>query len=271
MNYYQHHIGDFNNATRHLDRLERAIYREMLDLYYDTEAPLTLDFKKLCHKLCARREGEPEIVQAILDEFFTKTDDGWVHQRCERELTEYRKRVEQSMKAGKASAERRLNRRSTPVEPPLNDRSTTVQPTNNHKPITINHEPIISPAPNGAEASPRESLPNLDDLPDGLSYHDALFQIAVPWLVANGVKDSSARSLLGGARKQLGAEGAWLLASECMEQKPIEPASWLAASLNARIARPKGTKYESEKDRSRREAYEALTGRRNGDALTIDI
>ncbi|MCY3212700.1 DUF1376 domain-containing protein, partial [Acinetobacter baumannii] len=27
MNYYQHHIGDFNNATRHLSLIERAIYR----------------------------------------------------------------------------------------------------------------------------------------------------------------------------------------------------------------------------------------------------
>ncbi|MFY0037839.1 DUF1376 domain-containing protein, partial [Acinetobacter baumannii] len=25
MNYYQHHIGDFNNATRHLSLIERAI------------------------------------------------------------------------------------------------------------------------------------------------------------------------------------------------------------------------------------------------------
>ena len=102
MNYYQHHIGDFNNATRHLERLERAIYREMIELYYDTEEPLTLDFKKLCHKLCARRDGEPEIVQSILDEFFIKTDQGWVHDRCERELESYRHR-------GDEAEERRQN------------------------------------------------------------------------------------------------------------------------------------------------------------------
>ena len=29
MNFYQHHIGDFNNATRHLTRLERSIYRDL--------------------------------------------------------------------------------------------------------------------------------------------------------------------------------------------------------------------------------------------------
>ena len=41
MNYYQHHIGDFNNATRHLSLVERAIYRDLLDMYYDTEQPPT--------------------------------------------------------------------------------------------------------------------------------------------------------------------------------------------------------------------------------------
>lgn len=40
MNYYQHHIGDFNNATRHLSLVERAIYRDLLDMYYDTEKPI---------------------------------------------------------------------------------------------------------------------------------------------------------------------------------------------------------------------------------------
>ncbi|MGE8450704.1 MAG: DUF1376 domain-containing protein, partial [Pseudomonadales bacterium] len=38
MNHYPHHIGDFNTATRHLSRLERAIYRDMRDMYCDTEA-----------------------------------------------------------------------------------------------------------------------------------------------------------------------------------------------------------------------------------------
>ena len=73
--------------------------------------------------------------------------------------------------------------------------------------------------------------------PSGLPPGDAIFQIAVPWLVERGMPDRSARSLLGGARKQLGDDGAWDLAYECMEAKPMEPAAWLAAALNARIGR----------------------------------
>jgi hypothetical protein len=42
--------------------------------------------------------------------------------------------------------------------------------------------------------------------------------------------------LLGGAVKQLGAAGAWELASECMRTEVMEPGAWLSQALNARIA-----------------------------------
>ncbi|WP_199728339.1 hypothetical protein [Achromobacter sp. K91] len=73
--------------------------------------------------------------------------------------------------------------------------------------------------------------------PVGLAPAEALFQVAVPWLIARGVRDGSARSLLGGARKQLGDQGAWELASECMRAEALEPAAWLSKALNERIAR----------------------------------
>ena len=72
---------------------------------------------------------------------------------------------------------------------------------------------------------------------EGLTAGAALFQVAVPWLVSRGMKDASARSLLGAAKKQLGDEGAWDLASDCMRDEVMDPAPWLAAALNDRIAR----------------------------------
>ncbi|CUJ59939.1 Uncharacterised protein [Achromobacter xylosoxidans] len=51
------------------------------------------------------------------------------------------------------------------------------------------------------------------------------------------MKDGNARSLLGGAVKQLGASGAWELASECMRTEVMEPGAWLSKALNERIAR----------------------------------
>lgn len=92
MNHYPHHIGDFNTATRHLSRLERAIYRDMLDMYYDTEAPLDgSDFDRLARRLMCRDSEEVTALQFVLSEFFEEQDDGrWVHHRCEREIAAFR-------------------------------------------------------------------------------------------------------------------------------------------------------------------------------------
>lgn len=86
MNYYQHHIGDFNNATRHLTRTERSIYRDMIEMYYDTEAPLPADVPLICRKVMARSDEERAAVQTLLDEFFYSTPEGFRHDRCDKEL-----------------------------------------------------------------------------------------------------------------------------------------------------------------------------------------
>ncbi len=79
--------------------------------------------------------------------------------------------------------------------------------------------------PNGTEQSSKS----------GLDAQDALFRLAVPWLIERGVMDRSARSLLGAAVKQLGAMEAWELAQRCMQEKPLEPAGWLAAGIQAQM------------------------------------
>lgn len=164
MNYYQHHIGDFDKTTRHLTRIERSIYRDLIELYYDTEQPLTLDRTALCRKILARSNEESTAVEQVLNEFFTETAIGWYHARCESEIERYHNSSSQKAQAGKASALKRaeklqqaLNEISTDVEQPLNDSST------NQQPITVNHEPV-NPAPK----KPARFDPMAIDLPDGI-------------------------------------------------------------------------------------------------------
>jgi uncharacterized protein YdaU (DUF1376 family) len=137
MNYYSHHIGDFNNATRHLTRVERSLYRDAIELYYDTESALTKDFEKLSRRLLANTAEEKAALRDILNEFFTETDDGFTHDRCDKEIAKYRANTSNKAKAGIASAEARKQKR-TDVQHVLNERSTDEQLTNNHKPITNN-------------------------------------------------------------------------------------------------------------------------------------
>lgn len=149
MKHYPHHIRDFNQATRHLTRIERSVYRDLMDLYYDTEKMLTLDRKALCRLVLARSDEESTAVEQVLNEFFTETPNGWYHERCEAELEAYRANTSQKAMAGKASAEaKRLkklqaqNGNTTPVEQPLKSVGTDGNGTpTNHQPSTINQEP----------------------------------------------------------------------------------------------------------------------------------
>lgn len=151
MKHYPHHIGDFDKATRHLTRIERSVYRDLIDLYYDTEQMLPLDIAALCRKIIARSNEESTAVEQVLNEFFTKTPTGWYHDRCETEIALYRTNTSQKALAGRASAEaKRLkkeqakNGEATAVEQPLTPVATDGNGTpTNQEPRTKNQEPIV--------------------------------------------------------------------------------------------------------------------------------
>jgi uncharacterized protein YdaU (DUF1376 family) len=144
MNYYPHHIGDFNHATRHLNRIERSIYRDLIEHYYDTEQPLSLDIVLLCRKILAISLEEITAVEQVLQEFFTETEEGYINNRCQNTIDTYQNSIHNKSKAGKASAKaRKANKQkgssnSTGVEQVLNKCSSGVH---NQEPITKNQEP----------------------------------------------------------------------------------------------------------------------------------
>jgi uncharacterized protein YdaU (DUF1376 family) len=141
MNFYQHHIGDFNNATRHLTRVERALYRDLIELYYDTEKPLITDFEALARRILARDEQEKAALKVVLDEFFTLEFDGYHNNRCDAEIAKYHANVESKSRAGRASALARKHN-STHIEHMLDECLTNQEPlTINQEPRTINHKP----------------------------------------------------------------------------------------------------------------------------------
>jgi len=74
---------------------------------------------------------------------FQEDEDGWFHNRCEREIEAFKGKLETASKAGKASAAKRAAEK-------INVRTTAVQPTINHKPLTNNHKPMNT-APDGVD------------------------------------------------------------------------------------------------------------------------
>lgn len=96
MNHYPHHIGDFDTETRHLSRLERAIYRDMRDMYCKTEEALDgSDMDRLARRLLCRSSEEIDALQFVLAEFFTLLPDGrYQNDKCEQIVAQFRQQQE---------------------------------------------------------------------------------------------------------------------------------------------------------------------------------
>jgi len=157
---YQFHIGDFNRETRHLTRLERGIYRDMLDIYYETEKPLPLDIERIFRLVVAISNEERTAVEQVLNEFFHKNELGYAQVRCELEIERYKTNTTQKSEAGKRSAEARaakrqeiINGRSTGVKIPL-QRNVNVESTNQS---TSTSQPVSQSLSVTPSATPKKS------------------------------------------------------------------------------------------------------------------
>jgi uncharacterized protein YdaU (DUF1376 family) len=141
MHFYPHHIGDYRSATMHLSNAEDLAYRRLLEMYYDTEAPIPDDIP-----LVARRiRTEADCLEFVLKEFFKKTAEGWTNKRCTVVINDYHEMAERNRangrkggrpKANKQAQENPVGFQSVPSGMPV---ATQVEP--NQEPITINHKP----------------------------------------------------------------------------------------------------------------------------------
>ena len=144
MNYYPFHIGDYATHTRHLELIEDAIYRRLIDLFYLRDGVLTADINQLARLICARSNIAE--VELIVNEFFSIDDDGMLrHSRCEEEINKFNEKSEKSKSAINArwNKQDKNNERNTDVIPESYGRNTDVIPPNIQEPITNNQEPIL--------------------------------------------------------------------------------------------------------------------------------
>jgi len=101
--------------------MEDLAYRRLLDLYYLREGPLPADVQATA-KLVRMRSMAAD-VESVLNEFFTLTEAGWMHVRCEQEIEHMQDKQAKakasaaaSVKARQAFATKKANGRSTDVE-----------------------------------------------------------------------------------------------------------------------------------------------------------
>ena len=161
MNYYPFHLGDYAAHTAHLEPMEDLAYRRMLDLYYMRECALPQDVAEVARLI--RMRPHVESVEAVLREFFLNNDgEGWIHVRCEAEITKMqdkqakaRASAEASVNARKASAKRTLNERSTVVELPTPTPTPTPTPKDKESAAPADAD---TPPPQKQKAKPATTL-----------------------------------------------------------------------------------------------------------------
>ena len=136
MKYYQHHIGDYIKATRHLSPLEDGLYRRLLDQYYSSEAPLPLGLTEVSRLVGAKTAAQRKAVESVLNEFFEKNQFGWNNKRADAEILKFRDKSEKAKisATSKWTAMRTHSDGIANAVPPHSDGNA------NHKPITKNQE-----------------------------------------------------------------------------------------------------------------------------------
>lgn len=137
MHYYQFHIGDYRAATAHLSNEEDLAYRRLLDMYYDTEQGIPLDTQWVARRLRIKSE----IIETVLSDFFVRTDDGWMHSKCDEVIEHFHATSRRNRINGMRGGRPKETQSVSGGLPAETQDEPTSKATNNHKPITKNHKP----------------------------------------------------------------------------------------------------------------------------------
>jgi uncharacterized protein YdaU (DUF1376 family) len=224
LNYYEHHIGDYDSATSHLSMLEDAAYSRLMRLYYRKELPIPADTAEACRLIRAHSKDERKAVESVLREFFKLEADGWHQTRCDGDIDRFQKKADRNREVGKLGGRPRKT-------------ETQKEPTNNHGGYfeEPKHNPLQSPDTRPQTPSTKETVPvgtGGAGAPPQAS--ELIFGLGVPLLTAANVTERNCRSMLGLMRKTHG-DGAVLEAIQrCAEEKPLEPVAWLQGALKQR-------------------------------------
>jgi len=132
MHYYQFNIGDYKSHTEHLSEMEDLAYRRLLDWYYLHESRIPLEINEVARQI--RMRSHTDCIAVVLQEYFERTEFGWVHHRADKEIA---KTGEKSTKASE-SAKARWNKEKDANALRTQSESNATQDTEH---ITHNPEP----------------------------------------------------------------------------------------------------------------------------------
>lgn len=220
MNYYEHHIGDYDADTAHLSWAEDMAYARLLRLYYRRERAIPADVADACRLVRATTRDQRQAVESVLREFFELREDGWHQSRCDAEIAIYQQRVAHNQRVGKLGG--RPRKTKTQDKPAENPPGSFREPGNNppQTPDPRPHTPLSSVPDGTGGAAAKVTDPN-----------EIIFGYGLPLLTSAGTPEKQARSFLGGLRKSHGDTALIDKLRDCIREKPLQPLEWLAKAL----------------------------------------
>lgn len=209
MNFYMHHLGDYDRDTSHLSWDEDCAYRRLICLYYKTERPLPADTAKVCRLIRASRPHQIKAVKSVLNEFFSLGENGFSHFRCEGELQRsYETNKRNSLngkKGGIARAKRALSERLASQTPD----------SRLHKILSSTDE-----NPSGVNPKLEAESPS-----------DRLWREGSSYLTGKGMREQAARSFLGKLRKSYEPEDVLKALDGARAENAIDPPAFITRWL----------------------------------------
>lgn len=283
LNYYEHHLGDYDGATSHLSWDEDLAYRRLICLYYRTEAPIPADVKQACRLVRAVSKPQRDAVQQVLAEFFELRDDGWHNDRCDRDITAFLD-LEPEREAKRENAKERQRRarerraelfevlRGHNIVPPFDtttraleallSRVTSAPPdTAPVTPVTrdntATHTHLPTPTTQIKEKNPPAT--RVPPCPDGVSA-----QVWADWLALRKAKKAPVtQTVIDGAvaeAQKAGMTTDQFLAVWCSRGSQGLQAEWIKPNERPAAQRANGHDIEPEWRREQRERNEAYLG-----------
>jgi uncharacterized protein YdaU (DUF1376 family) len=178
MHYYKHHIGDYRRCTAHLSLLEHGVYRQLLDWYYLDESPIPNETQSVYRRLAARTEVEQRAVDAVLADFFTQTPDGWINNRCSKQIGKYHDNAEKNRESGKLGG--RPKKTESVIDGFISETESKpngnpdITLTINHKPPTINQQQKQEHTPDGVTPVKKSAKARKFPIPADFGISDAV-------------------------------------------------------------------------------------------------
>jgi uncharacterized protein YdaU (DUF1376 family) len=99
MHYFEFNIKDYRADAFQLTLIQHGAYKQLIDQYCLNESPLTLNLEDLFYDLLIRGDDEKKAIVFVLEKFFDKTENGYVHKRCDAVIKKYQAKSNQSRDA----------------------------------------------------------------------------------------------------------------------------------------------------------------------------